>query len=72
MGTKHPNRQVLQIYTSQILIIFLMSNEYCCRLLSSFRQYFFLGGGGGGDLAEPDHEVLPTSSRVLAINFHIT
>ena len=31
MGTKHRNRQVLQIYTTQILIIFLMSNEYCCR-----------------------------------------
>ena len=34
--------------------------------------FFFLGGGGGGrDLAEPDQQVLPTSSRVLAINFHI-
>ena len=32
---------------------------------------FFFLGGGGGDLAEPDQQVLPTSSRVLAINFHI-
>ena len=38
----------------------------CCLSCS-----IFLGGrgkgGGGGDLAEPDQQVLPTSSRVLAI-----
>ena len=34
-----------------------------------FHAVSFLGerGGGGGDLAEPDQQVLPTSSRVLAI-----
>ena len=31
----------------------------------------FFWGGGGKNLAEPDQQVLPTSSRVLAINFHI-
>ena len=38
-----------------------------CHLSGSI--IFFLGGGR--DLAEPDQQVLPTSSRVLAINFHI-
>ena len=28
MGTKHPNRQMLQMYTTQILIIILMSNDF--------------------------------------------
>ena len=51
MGNMHPNRQVLEIYTEQILIIFLMSNEYCCRQLSSFRQFF------GVNLAKPDQQV---------------
>ena len=33
-----------------------------------FHAVSFLGGrGGGGDLAEPDQQVLLTSSRVLAI-----
>ena len=71
MGTKHPNRQVLQIYTSQILIIFLMSNEYSSKIndchLSGSIFSFFWGGGGGEDLAEPDQQVLPTSSRVLEV-----
>ena len=35
-----------------------------CHLSGSI--FFF---GGGRDLAEPDQQVLPTSSRVLAINF---
>ena len=39
-----------------------------CHLSGSI--FFFWGGGG--NLAEPDQQVLPTYSRVLAINFHIT
>ena len=34
----------------------------CCLSCS-----IFFRGKGGGDLAEPDQQVLPTSSRVLAI-----
>ena len=40
-----------------------------CHLSGSI--FFWGGGGGGRDLAEPDQQVLPTSSRVLTINFHI-
>ena len=52
MGTKHPNRQDLQIYTSQILIIFLMNNVADENVI--FQAVFFFWGGG--DLAEPDQQ----------------
>ena len=35
------------------------------QMIVVFHAVSFLGGGG--DLAEPDQQVLPTSSRVLAI-----
>ena len=37
------------------------------QMIVVFHAVSFLGGRGGGDLAEPDQQVLPTSSRVLAI-----
>ena len=68
MGTKHPNRQVLQIYTSQILIIFLMSMNIVADENVIFQAVFFLGGGG--DLAEPDQQAHfdhfpPISTRIF-------
>ena len=37
------------------------------QMIVIFHAVSFLGGGLGGDLAELDQQVLPTSSRVLAI-----